>query len=165
MESIKLKRQQELERVVQYELKLTQVNWNESVEKAVSGLKTAKGLTLEMELGEVPPVRADHEKLLSVFTNLVLNASEALDGEGRIRVSTRTAEGYAVATVSDNGHGMSADFLRRELFRPFRTTKKKGLGIGMFQSRMIVEAHKGRLDVQSVSGVGTTVEVWVPIKV
>ena len=54
--------------------------------------------------------------------------------------------------MTDNGCGMTPEFLRDSLFRPFQTTKKNGLGIGMFHSRMIVEAHRGRIEVESEPG-------------
>jgi signal transduction histidine kinase len=58
---------------------------------------------------------------------------------------------------------MSPAFLRSSLFRPFQTTKKKGLGIGMFQSKMIVEAHRGRILAESEPAVGTTFRVMLPL--
>ena len=57
---------------------------------------------------------------------------------------------------------MSASFIERSLFRPFQTTKKNGLGIGMFQSKMIVEVHGGRIAVESEPGKGTTIRVYLP---
>ena len=59
--------------------------------------------------------------------------------------------------------GMSADFMQRSLFRPFQTTKKKGIGIGMFHSKMIVEAHRGRIEVESEPGKGTAFRILLPI--
>jgi len=59
---------------------------------------------------------------------------------------------------------MSPGFVRDSLFRPFQSTKKKGLGIGMFQSRMVVEAHGGSIQVESETGKGTTVRVSLPAK-
>jgi signal transduction histidine kinase len=70
----------------------------------------------------------------------------------------------AVVTVADDGCGMDGEFISRSLFRPFQTTKKNGFGIGMFQSRMIVEAHGGRIDVESQLGKGTTFRVFLPLK-
>jgi signal transduction histidine kinase len=65
--------------------------------------------------------------------------------------------------VVDNGCGMSPEFVRNSLFRPFQTTKKKGLGIGMFQSKIIVEAHRGNIQVESAPGKGTKFGVTLPL--
>ena len=84
--------------------------------------------------------------------------------EGRIQVRTDHREGRVVLTVADNGCGMSEAFLKESLFRPFQSTKVKGLGIGMFQARMIVEAHGGSIQVESETGKGTTVRVSLQAK-
>ena len=106
----------------------------------------------------------DPEQMLKVVTNLVLNATEAVAGRGQVRVETNPRDGWTVLAVADNGCGMSAEFINRSLFRPFQTTKKSGLGIGMFQSRMIVEAHGGRIEVESEVGKGTVFRVWLPLQ-
>ena len=67
-------------------------------------------------------------------------------------------------SVADNGCGMSPAFLKESLFRPFQSTKKNGLGVGMFQSRVIVEAHGGSIQVESEVGRGTTFRVSLPAK-
>jgi signal transduction histidine kinase len=67
-----------------------------------------------------------------------------------------------VLSVADNGCGMSQAFLKESLFRPFQSTKKKGLGIGLFQSRAIVQAHGGGMHVESEVGKGTTFSVSLP---
>jgi signal transduction histidine kinase len=69
-----------------------------------------------------------------------------------------------VVTVADNGCGMAPEFLNRALFRPFQTTKKEGFGIGMFQSKMIVEAHGGRIEVESELQKGTVFKVLLPLQ-
>ena len=66
--------------------------------------------------------------------------------------------------VESNKSAMSRAFLKDSLFRPFQSTKKNGLGIGMFQARMIVEAHGGGIEVESETGSGTTVRVTLPAK-
>ena len=111
-----------------------------------------------------PSILADAEQIRSVVTNLLLNARDALGPGGRIRVRTEPEDGRVVLTVADNGCGMSREFLRDSLFRPFQTTKKKGLGIGMYQARMIVHAHGGSIHVASEAGNGTTVRVSFPIE-
>jgi len=114
-------------------------------------------------LQPLPPVPADPEHLSTVVTNLLLNAREAVGRDGRVTVATSVVDGRAVLAVSDTGRGMSAEFMRTSLFRPFQTTKKKGLGIGMFQSKLIVEAHRGVLQVQSTPGHGTTFRLLLPL--
>ena len=74
----------------------------------------------------------------------------------------KTAERFVRIDVVDNGCGMSEAFVRDSLFRPFQSTKKDGLGIGMFQSRMIVEAHGGSVQVVTEAGTGTTFHVVLP---
>jgi signal transduction histidine kinase len=105
----------------------------------------------------------DQEQMEKVVTNLIFNAKEAVSTTGEVRVGTSQNNGWAVLSVSDNGCGMNPEFLSRSLFRPFQTTKKNGLGIGLFQSKMIVEAHKGRIQVESQLGKGTIFRVILPI--
>jgi hypothetical protein len=107
----------------------------------------------------------DQEQIFKVVTNLVINASEAVFQGGEIRVETSQNNGWAVLTVADNGCGMTPEFLSHALFRPFQTTKKKGFGIGMFQSKMIVEAHGGRIEVESELKKGTIFRVLLPIQI
>jgi signal transduction histidine kinase len=79
-------------------------------------------------------------------------------------IETTHRNGWVVLAVTDNGCGMSAEFRNRSLFRPFQTTKKTGLGIGVFQSKIIVEAHGGRIEVESELGKGTTFRVLLPVQ-
>ena len=69
-----------------------------------------------------------------------------------------------VLSVADNGWGMSPVFVKESLFRPFQSTKSKGLGIGLFQARAIVEAHGGTVRVESEPGKGTTFQVSFPAR-
>jgi putative PEP-CTERM system histidine kinase len=107
-------------------------------------------------------VRADREELAKVFYNLCNNGREAVDGDGRVSVAVHQAGEGVTVEVADTGAGMSLQFIERELFQPFRSTKKAGLGIGAFQSRAIVEAHGGELHVESRIGEGTTFTVHLP---
>jgi len=66
--------------------------------------------------------------------------------------------------VIDDGCGMSREFMQRSLFHAFRTTKKQGTGIGLFHSRKIVEAHGGRIEVESEEGKGSTFRVVLPLR-
>jgi signal transduction histidine kinase len=115
------------------------------------------------KLSPLPPVMADPERIQSVITNLLLNASEA-SGTSRVTIETGRVEEWASLQVADNGCGMSPSFVKESLFRPFRSTKKKGMGIGMFQAKLIVEAHRGKMSVRSAPGVGTTFRILLPIQ-
>ena len=137
---------------------------NQLVSEVLDRLEVMPHVELTRELQPLPRMLADREQIQSVVTNLALNARDALGPEGRISVRTDHVGGSAVLTVTDNGCGMSPEFLRDSLFRPFQSTKKKGLGIGMFQSRMIVEAHGGSIRVESEMGKGSTFRVSLPLK-
>lgn len=144
--------------------KPVEADLNQLVSEALDRLDAMPHVELTRELQPLPGVLADREQIQSVVTNLVLNARDALGPGGRIRVRTEHVGGSVVLTVTDNGCGMSAAFLKDSLFRPFQSTKKKGLGIGMFQSRMIVEAHGGSIRVESETGKGSTFRVSLPVK-
>jgi putative PEP-CTERM system histidine kinase len=139
---------------------------NQLVGEAVERLDGMPDVELTTELQPVPGILADREQIQSVVTNLLLNARDAasaLSAACRIQVRTDLQAGRVVLSVSDNGCGMSEEFMRDSLFRPFQSTKTKGLGIGMFQSRMVVEAHGGSIQVESETGKGTTVRVSFPL--
>ena len=134
---------------------------NDLIDGVLAGLERSSGLNLHKELRPVPKVALDRDQMQKVVTNLVLNAAEAVGPEGRVQVATHAEGDWAVLTVADNGCGMTPEFLAHSLFRPFQTTKKNGLGIGMFQSKMIVEAHGGKITVESEAGKGTTFRMFL----
>jgi putative PEP-CTERM system histidine kinase len=152
--------------VLRTELKIQPVecDLNEIVSASLADFKTATPIAMVKDLQTVTKTRVDPEQLQKVVTNLVLNATEATPANGTVRVTTSQNPGWIVLTVSDTGCGMTDDFMRKSLFRPFQTTKQQGLGIGMFQSRMIVEAHGGRIHVTSQVGQGSTFQVFLPIR-
>jgi len=145
------------------QVKASECDLNQLVTDTLKGQDQSRGIELLKELGELPKLRLDESQIQRVITNLVLNAREALTGYGTIKVQTGQRNGWAVLSVSDTGCGMTSEFINRSLFRPFSTTKKKGIGIGMFHCKMIVEAHHGRIEVQSETGKGTTFRVLLPI--
>ena len=119
-------------------------------------------IRLETRLGQTPDVIIDPEQFRSVLQNLVLNAIEAIPDQGAILVETLTENGSAILVVSDTGRGISPEFIRQRLFRPFQTTKKRGLGIGLYQCRQIVQQAGGSLAVESQEGKGTRMIVRLP---
>ena len=145
-------------------LNLVKADLNQLVMEALDWLDERPDVELTKELQPLPAIVAGREQIRSVVTNLLLNARDALGPGGSIRLQTQHVGDSVVLSVTDNGCGMSAAFLRDSLFRPFQSTKKKGLGIGMYQSRMIVEAHGGSIRVKSELNKGSTFVVSLPIK-
>jgi len=122
------------------------------------------GRTLHMELGSVPKVLIDRYQMERVITNLLMNAFDAIGNDGLVTIKTETGADHVILAVSDNGCGISAEYVRNGLFKPFTSTKKKGLGIGLYQCQTIVKAHNGRIEVESEEGVGSTFKVFVPLE-
>ncbi|MBN9460793.1 MAG: PEP-CTERM system histidine kinase PrsK [Burkholderiales bacterium] len=108
-------------------------------------------------------VLAHRDRLERVIGHLVQNAAEASGPSGMIRVRARRDGSDALIEVEDNGKGMSEDFVRSRLFRPFVSTKAHGMGIGTFESREYVRELGGSLDVESREGVGTVFRIRLPL--
>jgi putative PEP-CTERM system histidine kinase len=132
------------------------------VRAAVEALGPSPGIDLQHKPGAAARLLVDPDQIQKVATNLLVNAREAIGKSGEIRIETTTCNGWVILSVGDNGCGMSPEFIERALFRPFQTTKKSGIGIGMFHCKAIVEAHRGRIEVTSVEGKGTTFRVFLP---
>jgi putative PEP-CTERM system histidine kinase len=145
------------------ELNIAEADLNHLVKNSAYCLNGSSKVKLVTDLQPLPRLKVDTEQIQKVMTNLILNANEAVGNAGEIRVTTEQRNGWAIFSVSDNGCGMSREFVERTLFRPFKTTKKQGIGIGLYQSKIIVEAHKGRIEVETEEGRGTTFRVFLPL--
>ena len=145
------------------QIKPVEADLNALINKSLEGWEDIAGIQLVKEFATLPKVLVDAEQFLKVATNLIFNAREAVTRNGVVTIKTSVQNQWLVFAVSDNGCGMSREFMERSLFRAFQTTKKTGLGIGMFQSKMIIEAHRGRIEVESESGQGTTFRVLLPL--
>jgi signal transduction histidine kinase len=106
----------------------------------------------------------DGERIGKVIQNLIINALESMEGKRGILTvrAGHTEDGKSFFSVSDTGEGMSPRFIERRLFRPFATTKKKGVGLGLYTCREVVQANGGTIEVDSQRGVGTTFKVVLP---
>jgi signal transduction histidine kinase len=146
------------------ELRLSQADLCQLVTLTLDEFKANLRSELEQDLQPVPKTLMDPEQIHKVLTNLVMNASEAINGKkGVIRVATTHERDTIAFSVKDNGCGMSEKFIDDSLFRPFQTTKKKGLGIGLYHCKLIVEAHRGKIEVHSSVGEGTEFRVILPV--
>ncbi|MFH1010409.1 MAG: ATP-binding protein, partial [bacterium] len=116
----------------------------------------------------LPRIGGDPEQLSQVFTNLILNAADAMEAQtqGTLRVGTRLSEGgqYVIGFVEDTGPGIPPE-LHEKIFQPYFTTKSegKGTGLGLAIVRSVIEAHGGSARLNSVPGQGTRVEFSLPI--
>ena len=112
----------------------------------------------------LPQVEHDSDQIHQVLLNLLLNAEQAIEGRGLVRVAVlKQEDGAAVVTVSDTGRGIPAEHLPN-IFRPFFTTKGNGTGLGLSLARRIIEEHRGQIDVASGPGKGTTFSVRLPVR-
>ena len=132
-----------------------QVNLLELAEKTAQLVAGAK-ITVS---GSAEIVRVDENEIQKVILNLIMNGIEASDSQAPVAIEVGRSSAPFIK-VSDRGCGMSARYIRTELFKPFKTTKKQGLGIGLYQCRQIVEAHGGKIEASSVEGNGSTFTVW-----
>jgi len=119
---------------------------------------------------DLPTVYGDPGQLEQVFTNIIVNAIDAMPEEGELHVTTRTVRGssadaqYVEVLFTDTGCGIAPENLER-VFEPFFTTKEvgKGTGLGLFISYGIIERHGGSIDIESKLGKGTTLKIRLPI--
>ena len=146
------------------------VDVQEVIAETLESLNGAFPVPVEMACERVPPVLIVREQLQQVLLNLILNAGQAIRGNGAhvgapgaaIRITTQQVNGFVVVTVADTGPGIEPEKLRT-LFQPFRTTKEGGLGIGLFQCKRILEAHRGTIHIESEVGRGTRVRIELPV--
>jgi len=139
----------------------------------LAGTKVTRGeVALDIRLPDgLPQIQADQHQLTQVFTNLLINAYEAMTGgTGRVVISARPVriedggDGREAVRVEfrDNGPGMPQDVADR-IFSPFFTTKAQGSGLGLAIVRKIIDAHDGRIDMETAPGTGTTIRVTLPV--
>jgi signal transduction histidine kinase len=133
-------------------------------------------IELKLHIDEgLPPIQGDQHQLCQLFTNLLINAFEALEGKGLVEISAREGmldedamgsspdahSGMVVVEVADNGPGVPRE-LRDRIFNAFFTTKPQGSGLGLAIVRKVVDAHDGRIDIQTGAH-GTRFQVTLPV--
>ena len=108
-------------------------------------------------------VKADKNQLLAILGHLVQNAQDATSDNGKITISQKRSTDGIVIEIEDTGCGMSEDFIKNNLFKPFKTTKgTKGMGIGVYEAREIISAIGGRIEVSSEVDKGTRFKLTIP---
>jgi signal transduction histidine kinase len=134
--------------------KTLNVIWNELKYKA----------TVVKELGDIPQINCDIQKLNQVFMNVLINAVQAIEKQGTIKIKTYSKNNSVIVQISDTGKGISKEYIKK-IFDPFFTTKEpgKGTGLGLSISYRIIKEHNGTIDVESEVGKGTTFTIILPI--
>ena len=144
---------------------IRQSNLNTTVEHAVMLARQqvlSKPIKIELQKApDLPEVEHDSDQIHQVLLNLLLNAVQAMEGAGTVRVEIGSRDAFASLVVSDTGRGISPQHLSN-IFRPFYTTKGNGTGLGLSLARRIVEEHHGRIEVSSVVGIGSEFTVLLP---
>ena len=120
--------------------------------------------SIVMRLPSTLPAFVDAARVEEVIENLVLNALEAMvDRGGTLTIEAgQTPDGQPMFSVRDTGRGMSRSFIEHRLFRPFSTTKRTGIGLGLYTCREVIKASGGTIEVDSVEDAGTTFRVVLP---
>ncbi len=140
-------------------------NLNTTVEHAVMlARQQVLSQPIRIELQQAPDlaeVEHDSDQIHQVLLNLLLNAVQAMEGAGTVRVEIGSRDDCASVMVSDTGRGIPEQQLSH-IFRPFFTTRGNGTGLGLSLARRIVEEHHGRIKVTSVVGKGSNFEVLLP---
>lgn len=135
------------------------------VERVVFRTSERVGERYEVSVNLVPEIKAKvtASAIERVVENLIVNAVEAMPSGGKLTIKTYVADEQAIISVADTGKGMPPEFVRERLFHPFATTKSKGIGLGLYSCRDIVERHGGKIEVESQEGVGTEFKIVLPL--
>lgn len=143
---------------------------NEIVDRALAIMEKQalfQNITVNRRYSSLPPLIADASQLQQVFMNIILNAAEAMNGQGTLTITTSVAPEDKKIKISfaDTGHGIRPEDMSR-LFEPFFTTKEvgKGTGLGLAISYSIIQKHKGTIEVASEPGKGSTFTVVLPLQ-
>lgn len=144
------------------------VDLNRVLREAVHAVRPGLAVDVELyeDLVEVPTIWGDAFLLRCAFCCVIENALEAMEGRGAILVSTQVSQRQdqrrITVEIADDGPGMSPEFVREALFRPFATTKEDGLGLGAYTFRQVAALHGGTVRILSREGEGTRVRFHFP---
>jgi putative PEP-CTERM system histidine kinase len=131
--------------------------------RRLESLASAAGRVIKINLHDELATRGHEDRLERVLGHLVQNSLDATPATGQIEVTIKRFSGQVMVVVSDNGAGMTEDFLKNQLFRPFNTTKHSGMGIGTYESHQYIRELGGSIQVRSAVGAGTEVTVLLPL--
>lgn len=130
------------------------------------GSEYKRRINFVMDLGDLPPVECNPQLIGQALLNLLVNAAQAIEGEGRVTIRTSVDGDWAVISVADSGSGMTEE-VKEKIFHTAFSTKALGVGTGLglpLTYRIITDQHHGTITFDSQLGRGTTFEVRIPIQ-
>jgi len=107
---------------------------------------------------------ADEAQLKQVFLNIIMNAAQAMEGNGKLTINVSSGKKQIRIKIQDTGPGIPPEVIKH-IFDPFFTTKEKGTGLGLAISYGIIERHQGKIDIETELGKGTTFVITLPVTV
>ncbi|MBK7002324.1 MAG: AAA family ATPase [Rhodoferax sp.] len=144
---------------------LSDINLQESIETVLSIYQTQIKQTTELicEFEKLPRIHAEPQELNQVWTHLIHNALQAMGYKGTLTIGLKKIDNDAVVSITDSGSGIP-DEIRGRIFEPFFTTRPpgEGAGLGLGIVKKVVEKHKGRIDIQTEVGLGSTFSIYLP---
>lgn len=133
------------------------------IAQRIARVAQSRGRELELDLDDQLVARGQDERLERIIGHMVQNAFDATEPPGRVWLKLRREVGMALVEVGDTGRGMSEQFVRERLFKPFQTTKQAGMGIGAYESYQYVQELGGKIQVNSELDRGTVIKILLPL--
>ena len=144
------------------EPQLQRVDALELLKAALDKVKIPEGIKVEMRIERLPPLEIDPLQFGIVFLNIILNSLQAMGNGGVLHIGGTKADNYVILIFKDSGEGISEEDKKR-IFEPFFSTKSRGTGLGLATAKIIIEKHRGSINLESEYGKGTAVIIKLPI--
>jgi two-component system NtrC family sensor kinase len=141
---------------------LRETNLNQVLKNTISSIFVPRNIRVVFRVGKIPLMLVDEAQLQRVFTNMILNAIQAMPNGGKLTAQTSRHNDFAEITFKDTGAGIPKENLQK-MFSPFFSTKANGVGLGLSISKQIVDGHGGNITVKSREGAGSTFTIRLPI--
>jgi putative PEP-CTERM system histidine kinase len=135
----------------------------DAVIRRIQAARARQGRKIEVDLAGRLIAKGHEDRVERVIGHVVQNALDATEEGGEVKIDMEKRDGCALVVVRDTGRGMSPEFLRERLFKPFQTTKPAGMGIGAYESFQYIHELGGKISVSSEVGAGTEVSLLLPL--
>lgn len=141
---------------------LKKVDVNQILKEVLSSIELGENVELVKKLAPLPKIEADPYRLRRVFRNIITNAIQAMPNGGKLTIETKKVKNFVEISIKDTGVGIPNNNLEK-IFKPFFTTKAKGIGMGLAACKKLIEEHNGKIEVKSREGSGTVFTIKLPL--